>query len=259
MASRISNSTQRDDTKLLVWIVVGFLFVAWLCTPPGNKFLQLCFWGNNTKYIVAKFSGSVDTTAYIFHRNNAVYLAKMYPDKKRALKEMDKAIKVIPNFAKDTELKSLYYDRASIRLMAGDYKGALSDFMNTGEISFNDNLKVAMLFKEVGNYRDAMGYCNNIINTDSTAYAGYACMSEIYSSLGRYDVCLNVWNLLIDRKPNSPRAYADRALIKKKMGDLEGYNNDIKKAKEYLPTMDIDESLTYNVLHPKKLMLSIKK
>lgn len=258
MISNFSKQTKKDDMKLLMWIIMGFLFVAWLCTPPGNKFLQICFWGNNTKFIIAKITGNVDTTEYIFHRNNAVYLAKMYPNKKKALIEMDKAIKTIPQFVSDTELKSLYYDRANIKLFAGDYKGALSDFMNSGEISFNDNLKVAMLFKEAGNYKEALSYCNRILNIDSTAYAGYACLADLYSSLGRDDVALNIWNLSIDRKKNNARAYADRALIKKKLGDLAGYNEDVAKAKEYLPTINLEESITYDALHPKMLTLSIK-
>ena len=42
------------------------------------------------------------------------------------------------------------------------------------------------------------------------------------------------------------------------MGDLEGYNSDVAKAKEYSPTINIEESLTYDVLHPKILTLTIK-
>lgn len=258
MISNFSKQTRKDDIKLLTWIIMGFLLVAWLCTPPGNKFLQMGLWGNNTKFLIAKLNGNTDTTEYMFHRNNAVYLAKMYPKKDRALKEMDKAIRTIPTFASEKELQALYYDRANIRLLANDYKGALSDFLSSEEVSFNDNLKVALLFKEVGNYRKASEYCNRILNTDSTAYSGYACLADLYSSLGRYDVALNIWDLAIDRKKNNPRVYADRALTKKKMGDLAGYEEDFKKAKEYLPTINIEESIINDTLHPKILTLSIK-
>ena len=86
----ISN-TRRDDTKILVSIIVAFLLVAWFCSPPGNKFLQICFWGDNVKYAIAKIVKPSSTNEYLHHRNNAVYLAKMYPTKDDALKEMNKA------------------------------------------------------------------------------------------------------------------------------------------------------------------------
>ncbi len=207
---------------------------------------------------VSRLTNNTDATEYLFHRNNAVYLAKMYPNKKKALDEMNKAIQTFPSYFSDSELKSLYKDRAEIRLMAGDYKGALSDFMNSGDIQFNDNLKVAMLFKEQGNYREAMSFCNRILEADSTAFAGFACLSDLYSSIGRYDIAIKVWNLSIDRRSNNPKAYVERARVKKKNGDIIGYNQDIAKAKEFSPIIDIDESITNNALHPKMLMLTIK-
>ena len=252
-----SKTSRKDDAKLLAWIVFGFLIVAWLCTPPGNKFLQICFWGNNTQLFMSKLIHNSDNTEYKFHRNNAVYLAKMYSNKKKALDEMNNAIQTLPTYASDSELKKLYKDIAEIRLMAGDYKGALNDFINSGDIQFNDNLKVAMLFKEQGNYREALSYCNSILDVDATAYAGFACLSDLYESIGRYDVALNVWNLAIDRRPNNPKSFIDRAKIKKKVGDISGYTQDIEKAKEFSPTIDLEESITYDALHPKMLTLTI--
>lgn len=258
MITNFKKTSRKEDAKLLAWVICGFLFVAWLCTPPGNKFLQVCFWGNNTQLFISKLTHNSDAMEYLFHRNNAVYLAKMYPNKKKALEEMNKAIQTFPSYSSESELKSLYKDRADIRLMAGDYKGALSDFMNSGDIQFNDNLKVAMLFKEQGNYREAMSYCNRILEVDSTAYAGFACLSNLYTNLGRYDIALKVLDLSIDRRTNNAKAYAERAKVKKLMGDLEGYNKDVAKAKEYSPTINIDESLTYDALHPKILTLTIR-
>lgn len=258
MIDNFKTTTRKDDIRLITWIVAIFLFVTWLCTPPGNKFLQICFWGNNTKLFLSKVFRDSSSTEYLFHRNNAVYLAKMYKDKKAALKEMNKAIQTFPTYAPESELQSLYKDRAIIRMAANDYSGALSDFMNSGDISFADNLKVAMLFKIAGNYREAMSYCNKIVALDPTAYSGYACIADLYDSLGRPDLALKVWDLAIDRKENNARAYVDRAKTKKLLGDLEGYNADIKKAKEYLPTIDIEESLIEESLHPRVLTLTIK-
>ncbi len=258
MILKIRRTSKKDDIRFFTSIIFAFLFLVWLCTPPGNKFMQLCLWGNHTKYFIAKYIQHSDINEYIFHRNNAIYLARMYKDKKKALQEIDNAIKTVPAFASDKELKTLYKERAQIRLMAKDYNGALNDYINSGQININDCLTVAMLFKLVGNYREAMSYCNEILEKDNLAFAGYACLSDLYDSYGRPDYALKVWDLAIDRKTSNARFYAERAKIKKKMGDIEGYNADVKIAKEYSPTIDIDESIIDQVLSPKILSLAIK-
>lgn len=258
MITNFKKQSRKDDVILLTWVVVILLLVVWFIIPPRNKFTQICFWGNNAKFFFAKMIGTSASTEYIFHRNNAIYLARMNPKKTIALKEMEKAVQTLPSYASDKELRSLYKDRAEIKLFLGDYKGALNDFVNSDMITFNDSLKVAMLFKLAGNYKEALSYCNNILNKDSSAYAGFACIADIYTSVGRPDVALKVWDLAIDRNKNNPRAYADRALIKKAMGDIEGYNNDIKIAKEYSPALNIEDSIIEDALHPKMLILDIR-
>ena len=171
---------------------------------------------------------------------------------------MTNAIETLPSFASDAELRNLYKDRAEIRLFLGDHKGALNDFINSDLISFSDNLKVAMLFKVAGNYKEAMNYCNAMLNQDPFAYAGFACMAEIYLSVDRPDVALRVWNLALDRNKNNPRAYVDRALVKKAMGDLSGYNTDLKLAREYSPAISEEDSIIEDSLHPKILALSVR-
>ena len=259
MIKNFNKPSRKDDIKLLSWIIAGFIFVAWLCTPPGNKFLQMCFWGNHVKYFTAKLMRPTEVNDYIFYRNNAIYLAKMYKkNPERAVAEMNKAISSVPAYISDEELNSLYKERAQIKLFAGDFSGALDDFLHSGKISFMDNLTVAMLLKERGRYKLAGSYCNEILNADSTAYAGYACLSELYVSLGRHDVAQRIWDLAIDRKKNNPRAYMDRAKVKKLSGDIKGYEADVAKAKEYLPTIKEEDSIIYDALHPKILTLQIR-
>lgn len=250
---------KRNSVIFVASIIVVFVLAGWMIMPPIDKISQICYWGNNVHFFFAKLTGSSAATEYIFHRNNAIYLAKMYRNKKIALTEMNKAIETLPIYASDDELKTLYKERAEIKLYLGEYKSALNDYINSDKITFNDNLKVAMLFKMVGNYRAALSFCNNIINADSAAYAGFACMADLYISAGRPDVALNVWDLAIDRNKNNPRAYADRALVKKSIGDMEGYNKDVKMAKEYSPGINIEKSIIEETLHPKILTLAIRR
>ena len=119
MANIYSNvNARKQDIKVLTFVIVIFLFVVWLCTPPGNKFAQMCFFGNQTQHFIAKLTNPDETTEYIFHRNNAMYLIDM-DDKKAALKEMDKAISTLPSYISDNVLYSLYKDRANMKIFYG--------------------------------------------------------------------------------------------------------------------------------------------
>lgn len=260
MIQNFKQQSRKDDLKVLLIIIAVFVFVIWLCTPPGNKFLQMCFWGNHVKYAAAKVFDKDALAESTFHRNNAIYIAQMYgtKQKKTAISEMDKAIQLLPAYVSDDELKSLYKDRAYIKLYVGDYNGALEDFLHSEKIDFNDNLKVAMLFKQKGKYRLAMSYCNAILDVDGNAYAGFACLSDLYASAGRPDIGVKLWDLSIDRTKNNPRAYVERAKLKKAMGDMNGYNKDLETAKSYSPALDENYSITEEALHPKKLLLSIR-
>ena len=257
MISNFEKKSAKEDLKLLAIIISVFLFVLWLFTPPGNKLLQICFWGNNTRMFVAKLMNE-DNKEYVFHRNNAIYLAKMYPEgNKQALREMNKAIELYPSYAPEAGLQKLYAERAQINMYIGNYKQALSDYMNSGSISFNDLLKVAMLYKMKGDYVRAMSFCNAILDSDGKAYAGYACLADVYEAAGRPEVALKVWDVAIDRKKSNPKSYVGRAKIEKKLGKMDAYKKDIEKAREISPYINTDDTYIDDVLNPKVLTISV--
>ena len=133
MITNFNKKNRNDDIKLLTGIVVTFLFVVWLCTPPGNKFAQICFYGNNTQFLIAKMTKpKSDLNEWIFHRNNAIYLTQM-ERKSASLREMDNAIKTLPSYASESELIKLYSDRANLRMFWGEYKAALDDFLRIND------------------------------------------------------------------------------------------------------------------------------
>lgn len=247
---------KKNDSKVIGGIIFIFLFLVWICTPPGNKFMQLCFLGNNTKFMIAKITNKDETTAHKFYRNNAIYLVKM-DMQKQALKEIDKAINAYPAYMSEAGLEKLYKDRAQIKIFCHDYKGALSDYLKVTNLDFTDKFKLAMLFKVNGKNKHAMQTCNNIITFDPSAYSGYLCVAEVYAGIGRYESSVNTLNLLIDKFPRRGKYYADRANYKKLAGDIAGYEADIAKAKELTPRVDLESSLVEDTLNPKKLNLPI--
>lgn len=258
MITNFKTQTRKDDIKLLMKLIFVFIIVAWLCTPPGNKILQICFWGNNAQYLYAKYIKKDDVNLYLYHRNNAVYLAKM-DFKLKAFEEINKAISVYPSYLGDNKLEKLYRDKGLIYLYYGDYKEALSSLVKTKPVTIIDHLRLAMLFKTNGNYKHALSHCNEIFAIDYNAYAGYACAADVYAQAGKVVTSIRLFDLLVNKYPNRAKYYADRANYKKMIYDMEGYNEDMAKVKELASYTDLDFSITKNILSPKKLELSISK
>lgn len=260
MITNFNSDRKKDDIKLLSMLIIGIVFVIWLIAPPRNKFMQICYFFKNMQYHFAKTFNSDVATEWIFHRNNAVYLAKMDKEK-NAMREMDKAFVTLPEYVSEEKLSMLYKDRAALKIYYKDYKGALDDYVRVKtKLDLTDTFKVALLYKMNGNKKYALSYCNSILDVDPSAYAGYACMADVYNSAGRPDAAVRVYDLLIDRVPNRAVYYADRAKYKQLLGDMEGYGKDITKARQISPGFDDSKtSIIDDTISPRKLTLQIIK
>ena len=243
-----------EDKKKILIITLATVFAIYLLIPPYNKIAQIGYVLNNIQLLM----NNKVVDEYLFHRNNAAYLLKMN-NRYSASKEMDKAIATVPSTISDSVLNRFYIERARIKLLNQDYKSALNDFLRVPTHSINDYLAIAMLLKKNGNRKLAVTYCNKIIDIDIKAYAGYACIADIYGSLKKYDASIMIYDLLIDRSPNKAKYYADRAMYKNKAGDIKGADQDLKKAKELSPLFNDNSSITYDALHPKKINMNIMK
>lgn len=244
----MANEKKKNKKKILL-IILAVVIVLYIVIPPFNKIAQLEYLYYNMQYTM----GNQETEAYIFHRNNAVYLAKMNRSKD-AIREMDKAIESLPANASETLLYKLYKDRGEIKLYFKDYKGALNDILRVPDHNMNDYLVIAMLLKEINKKKLAVSYCNKILDIDLNAYAGYACIADIYASAGKYEAAVMMYDLLIDRAPRA-KYYADRSMYKSKLGDKVGAKEDYDRSKELSSFVNYGESITYNATHPKQLNL----
>ena len=250
---------RKDDIKILCFIMSCFMVVAWLCTPLGNKFAHLCFYGNNTQYIIAKLTKSEEEIqAWKILRNNAVYLIQM--DKPiDAIKEINEAISKYPTYMPEAQLNELYYTRAKMRVYIGDYTGALNDFAKVNDISVLDHFRIALMYKNIGNNRLALQHCNEVLNREPKAYVGYACVANLYAGIGKYEVAVKVYDLLIDKVSNRAQYYIDRAIYKKMSGDFAGSVKDVEIAKSILPDIKEESTIFYDTLHPKRLDVKVLK
>lgn len=258
MISNFNKKNKKDDVIRLLCLVIVIVLVVWFCSPPKDKVAQLSYCGNNIKFLLAKLTTPKEKfNEWIFHRNNAVYLTKM-DNKISALTEMDKAIKTFPSSMPDEKLFDLYKERAQIRLYFGKYDGALSDYLRVKNPGLMDKFRIALLYKNKGNYQEALSYCNSILSTDPNAYIGYACLADMYASVEKFDYAIKAYDILIDRTRGRARYFADRAKYKEKTGDIEGATADIASAKELSPNVDLDFNIVEEALHPKKLKLNAK-
>lgn len=243
----------------VVICAIIFFIALWFCTPPGNKFAQLCLYGNHMQYFIAKLTTpQEDLNRWAFHRNNAIYLALM-DNQTSSIKEMNKAIHYFPLYKSEQELEALYAERAYLYTYWGQYRAALTDYLRIKNPTLIQQFKIAILYKEIGNKKAALTYCNRVINTDATAYIGYACIADLYASVGNYKTSIRLYDLLIDKTCGRARYFADRALYKKLAGDLEGYQIDRKKATELGGNIDEYPPIFEEMLRPKKVNLKMAK
>lgn len=249
-----SKEEKKKDAIILTWIIIAFLFIAWLVTPPGNKIVQILFWGNNTQLFFAKLTNNAETKEWKLHRNSAVYSAKINK-REQSLAEMEKAVQTFPAYLSDKLLQNLYKDKATLEMYYEEYDKALTDYLKAKNFTITDKFRIAMLLSKKERHAEALRWCNDIVNIDSTAYAGYSCLAEVYSVAGRGDVSIRVFDLLIDRQPNKARYYADRAVYKRKLGDMGGFDEDMQKAKAISPSIDPEDTMIKTILEPKVLQL----
>lgn len=259
MITNFNNDRKKDDRKILALLCLIIIIVVWFVAPPRNKMAQICFWGKNTQYWFAQRFDSNVANEWVFHRNNAIYLARM-DNPKGAMKEMHKAFVTMPSYVSDEKLSKLYKDSATLKIYYKDYKGALDDYTRVKtKLDLTDRLKLALLYKMNGNNKYALSYCNSILDIDPTAYAGYACVADVYDSVGRPDASVKIYDLLVDRVPNRSQYYKDRAMYRQKSGDEEGYKQDIEKANSLSSVGEYNTSLIANTISPRKLTLQIIK
>lgn len=260
MIIKEKTSAQKKKERTSFAIVITLLVtVCWLCHKPLAKVAQIGLWGNEASYQIAKMKHE-DVNEYLFHRNNAIFLAKMHPeDKKSAIIEMDRAIETVPSSTDENNIDKLYLDRAHINYYLGNYEESLSDYMKAKDsITLLDYLPIGLMFANRGNFQHANYYCNKILNMDVNAFSGYACLSFMYEKADMPQAALKVWDYFIASGTNKAKAYVAKAYVKKRMGDNDGFEHEIANAKKINRAVD-DSDYIEEALHPKMLNLNTTK
>ena len=253
----INNNLSEKKTNKYGFILIAIFFI-WLFFPHNNSFIQLSYWANNCIYAVLKTFHLNKMPEYMHYRNNAIYLAKIYPKKPApSFRELDKAIAAVPADMTKKELSKLYKDSAVIKLYYGDKQGALEYYLQVKNRDASDNFRIAILLSDESRFSEAEKYCNDIIYR-SQALSGYVCLSYVYEKTGDVDSAFRIYDSLLDTHPNNVMAYMERAHLKQRIEDEEGYQEDIKKAKELSSYVsEYDTSIIDKAINLKELPLSL--
>ena len=243
--------SRKDDIRLLKIIVFLFVIAVWLVTPPGNKFIQVCFWGHNVQYAITRIKDKNVTEEYKFYWNNAIYLTQLGDQK--ALTEMDKAIILMPPYFTETQSQTMYKERAKMRCVFKDYKGALDDYLKVKNLNNDDILRIALLLKTQKKNSLALSYCNKLLFIELGLPNACACVADVYASVGKFNSSIKVYDYLIKREPDVAEHYLARAKYKKIVGDNIGARNDIYLAQLKDASVDLELAPITDVLLLKNI------
>jgi len=239
-------TNKKDDKKISIIVILVCILVSWLLTPPGNKFIQICFWGHNMQNFIAQTFDKERANTYKFHWKNAIYLVQL--DNRTALYEMNKAMQLAPNYLTDKQFDVLYRERAKMKTVFKDYKGAMDDYLLVKELNYDDTLRLANISKFLGKKGMAVSYCNTLFDYELGKEVACDCLAEIYADAGKFNTSIKIYDFLIDKKNDNADYYIKRAFYKKRNGDFIGGEADIKTAQNINPEVELEFAVLSDVL-----------
>ena len=260
MASMLDkkNRYNENDKNKYGFLIVA-IFLIWLFWPNNNSFIRLSYWADNVVYSMLKFTHTNKVPEYIHYRNGAIYLAKIYPNKSEpAINAINKAIATVPADIAEKELSKLYKEGAAIKLYYGDKAGALNDYLSAKFLEDKDKFVIAILLADESRYAEAAAKCNEILLKNNFVMLGYVCLAYAYEKAGDIQSASRIYESLIEQKPNSEMVYMERANFRKRIDDIQGAQEDIKKAKKYSSySVDNYTSIIDKSVNLKELQLSL--
>ena len=224
----------KENKKNKYGFLVLLIFFIWLFWPNNNGFIKLSYYADNFVYSILKITHITKVPEYIHYRNNAVYLAKMYPKKPApALKAMDRAIAAVPADLADTQLSNLYRESAVLKLYYNDKSGALTDFLSAKVLKDTDYLSMAVLLADESRYDEADSKCNELLAKNNNVISGHICQAYVYEKSGDIESAKQIYDSLVESRPNSEIVYIERASFKKRIDDQKGAEEDFNTAQKH--------------------------
>jgi protein O-mannosyl-transferase len=140
-----------------------------------------------------------------------------YGDIKGALTELDRAIKLDPNFA------MAYYNRGILKNdKFNDFNGAISDYTNALRVNPNyvqAQFNRAISYKALSKFGEAIADYNVVISKDANFINAYVNCGNIYFNNKQYPEAINYYNRALAKSPTDANALTSRAASHLYMGN----------------------------------------
>jgi len=147
----------------------------------------------------------------------------------KAIASFTRAIEIWP------QLGEAYLERGVAHRYLNETEQAMADFDKA--IDVNPNLARAYsargrVYRERGDIKRALEDFTKSISLDSNVDAHYE-RGQTYETLGQHQKAIDDYDQAIARLPDAPHVYRARALAKRNLGDIAGYEADRDTAKRF--------------------------
>ena len=154
-------------------------------------------------------------------------LMRYTKDYKKALADIEEAIKLDPKFA------GYFINRAYMKYNLDDYFGAKSDYdyaLGLDPLSVEGHFNRGLLLAEVGENNKAIEDFSFVLRRDATNFIALYNRAMLYSKTGQHRLALTDYNTMLDKYPEFEAGYMARGDVKRRLGDKKGGDRDYDKA-----------------------------
>lgn len=146
-----------------------------------------------------------------------------------ALKDMDEAIKLEPNYA------GYFINRAYMKYNLDDYFGAMSDYdyaVGLEPTNVTAHFNRGLLLTEVSENNKAIDDFSYVLRSEPDNFLARYNRALLYSKTGQYRQAISDYDIVLERYPNFEAGLFARSECKRKIGDMAGGERDYNRSRE---------------------------
>lgn len=146
-----------------------------------------------------------------------------------ALKDMDEAIKLEPNYA------GYFINRAYMKYNLDDYFGAMADYdyaVGLEPTNVTAHFNRGLLLTEVSENNKAIDDFSYVLRSEPDNFLARYNRALLYSKTGQYRQAISDYDIVLERYPNFEAGLFARSECKRKIGDMAGGERDYNRSRE---------------------------
>lgn len=146
-----------------------------------------------------------------------------------ALKDMDEAIKLEPNYA------GYFINRAYMKYNLDDYFGAMADYdyaVGLEPTNVTAHFNRGLLLTEVSENNKAIDDFSYVLRSEPDNFLARYNRALLYAKTGQYRHAISDYDIVLERYPNFEAGLFARSECKRKIGDMAGGERDYNRSRE---------------------------